>query len=213
MDPLIDRLLDSKVKPANASRVRRGIASGVIITSMAAASTALFTGAVFTDTERVDNSEFTSGTVDITTSPATTILANPNLAPGDTVTGIVEITNSGSLEYRYSATNFASTSDDKALHTQLHLRVYEVRDASQCSEAGPAGGTPLGSKVGISTSEEPLFGDRTQGGQEGDRVLAAGASERLCVRVDLPLDTPNEFQDATTSLSFTFYAEQTANNA
>ena len=213
MDPLIERLLDSKVKPTNPGRVRRGVASGVIIASMAAASTALFTGAVFTDTERVDNSEFTSGTVDITATPAKTILANPNLAPGDTVVGVVEIKNSGSLEYRYSATGFASTIDDKALHTQLQMRVYAVRDPSQCTGTGPAGATPLATKAGISATEESLFGDRAQGAQAGDRVLAAGASELLCVRVDLPLDTPNEFQDATTSLSFTFYAEQTANNA
>ena len=213
MDPLIGKLLDGNVKRTSRARVRRAVASGVILTTMAVASTALVTGAVFTDTERVDGSQFTTGTVDVSTTPTTTILESPNLAPGDTVTGVIEMKNSGSLEYRYAATDFATNEDGKELHTQLQLAVYAVSTRSQCTKSATSSMTPLGSKAGVSLTEENLFGKRTQGADTGDRTLASGDSELLCVRVDLPLETPNAFQAASSSLTFGFYAEQTANNA
>ena len=57
-----------------------------------------------------------------------------------------------------------------------------------------------------------MFGDVAQGFQAGDRTLIAGASENLCVLVALPLATGNAYQSATTTATFTFNAEQTANN-
>ena len=57
-----------------------------------------------------------------------------------------------------------------------------------------------------------LFGDNTQGAQVGDRSLAVGASEILCFRVSLALSAPNSIQNAATTATFTFDAEQTANN-
>jgi hypothetical protein len=46
----------------------------------------------------------------------------------------------------------------------------------------------------------------------GDRVLAPATSEDLCFTVSLPLATGNAYQGATTATTFTFAAEQTANN-
>jgi hypothetical protein len=42
--------------------------------------------------------------------------------------------------------------------------------------------------------------------------MAVNTSETLCFRVNLPLATGNGFQSATTTATFTFDAEQTANN-
>jgi hypothetical protein len=55
-------------------------------------------------------------------------------------------------------------------------------------------------------------GDASQGSQAGDRSLDAATSEILCFRVSLPSSTGNAFQGATTTATFTFSAEQTANN-
>ena len=55
-------------------------------------------------------------------------------------------------------------------------------------------------------------GSSAQGANAGDRNLAAGASEVLCFRVSLALSTGNAFQGATSAATFTFDAEQTANN-
>jgi hypothetical protein len=56
------------------------------------------------------------------------------------------------------------------------------------------------------------FGDPQVGANVGDRELAGGASETLCFRVTLPVDTDVLYQNASTSVTFTFSAEQTANN-
>jgi hypothetical protein len=57
-----------------------------------------------------------------------------------------------------------------------------------------------------------MIGDPTQGGQAGDRTLAAGSSETLCFKASLSLGTTNAYQGATSTYTFTFAAEQTANN-
>jgi 3-oxoacyl-(acyl-carrier-protein) synthase len=46
----------------------------------------------------------------------------------------------------------------------------------------------------------------------GDRALAGLANETLCFKATLPLSTNNTFQNTSTSVTFTFDAEQTANN-
>jgi hypothetical protein len=56
------------------------------------------------------------------------------------------------------------------------------------------------------------LGNPSQGAQTGDRTLAGGASEVLCFRVSLPLSAGNTLQGATSDATFTFDAEQTANN-
>ena len=57
-----------------------------------------------------------------------------------------------------------------------------------------------------------LVGDPTQGSQAGDRTLNATANEVLCFYVSLPLSAANSSQGASTTTTFTFDAEQTANN-
>jgi hypothetical protein len=73
---------------------------------------------------------------------------------------------------------------------------------------GP-GGLPgdLGSDPAIN-----VIGDPAQHAQSGDRTLAASANEVLCFQVELPSSTGDAYQNATTTATFTFYAEQTANN-
>jgi hypothetical protein len=46
----------------------------------------------------------------------------------------------------------------------------------------------------------------------GNRVLAGGANETLCIRVAEPLATGNTFQGASSVVTATFDAEQTAND-
>ena len=82
-----------------------------------------------------------------------------------------------------------------------------------CTDAGfGASGTveyagPLGS-----TATAAILGNVAQGNQAGDRTLAAGTNEVLCMNVRLPLATVNTSQGQTTTATFTFAAEQTANN-
>ena len=53
---------------------------------------------------------------------------------------------------------------------------------------------------------------RSRADARRDRVLAAAGTEVLCFYVSLPIGAGNTLQGATTTTTFTFDAEQTANN-
>jgi hypothetical protein len=168
--------------------------------------------ALFTDSAAVDANSFTTGTIDISTNPTTAVVTFSNMAPGDDVTAPIVIANDGSLELRYAVTSAATDADLKGLMSQLDFTIKS--DVSACTNAGfGADGDvvyvtgDLGSLAGIN-----VIGDPTTGDQAGDRVLAASANETLCFNVVLPIGTGNAYQDATTTATFTFAAEQTVNN-
>ncbi|CAG0928957.1 spore coat-associated protein N [Thermoflexales bacterium] len=168
--------------------------------------------ALFTDSAAVDANSFTTGTIDISTNPTTAVVTFSNMAPGDDVTAPIVIANDGSLELRYAVTSAATDADSKGLMSQLDFTIKS--GVTVCDNAGFAtDGTvvyatnDLGSLAGIN-----VIGDPTTGAQAGDRVLAASANETLCFNVVLPIGTGNAYQDATTTATFTFAAEQTVNN-
>jgi len=97
----------------------------------------------------------------------------------------------------------ATNDDAKGLRDELVLTVRD--EGSGC-------GTFDGAVLYTGALSAAAFGDPAQGAQAGDRVLAAGADEVLCFRIALPIGSGNAFQDAATSATFTFSAEQTANN-
>ena len=83
--------------------------------------------------------------------------------------------------------------------------------AANCTAGTFAGGTVQFGPAVLGASG-PVFGNPTQGAQAGDRALGAASNEQLCFVAALPLSTGNAFQAATTTVSFTFDAEQTKNN-
>lgn len=164
--------------------------------------------ALFTDQETVAGNAFATGTVDLLATPATAVVTAAAMAPGDQVTAPLDIANSGSLELRYSA---ISTTTEDTLATQLDLTVKT--GVTVCDDANwTTDGTIVYTGVLGSTGTSALFGSSVQGAQAGDRVLAAGANEALCVNVTLPLATGNASQGLTSTATFRFDAEQTANN-
>lgn len=164
--------------------------------------------ALFTDQETVAGNAFSTGTVDLLATPATAVVTAPAMAPGDQVTAPLDIANSGSLELRYSAT---STTTENVLAAELDLTIKT--GVTVCDDANwAATGTVIYNGDLGSTATIALFGSAVQGAQAGDRVLAAGANEILCVNVSLPLATGNASQGVTTTATFSFDAEQTANN-
>ena len=71
---------------------------------------------------------------------------------------------------------------------------------------------PRGASVYSGTLNAAAFGSVATGNDAGDRILDAVTSENFCFTVHLPDTTGNAYQGATTSTTFTFAAEQTANN-
>ena len=164
---------------------------------------------LFTDTASVPANTFTTGTVDISTNPATALVTFSDMAPGDEVVNPITVSNDGSLELRYAVTSI--TTED-TLAAQLDLTIKS--GVTTCTTGGfGVDGTvvyatgDLGSMASIN-----VIGDPTQGAQAGDRTLAASGSEVLCFNVSLPSSTNNTFQGLTTTATFAFQAEQTKNN-
>ncbi len=176
------------------------ITAGMLGTFVAADSLA-----VFTDSEVNAANVFDSGILQIEDSPASAAVTLTGMAPGDSVISPLIITNNGSLPERYAMSTVATNTDAKGLAAQLGLTI-RIKTVAACSaEDGAIIYGPASLALG-------LFGSNAQGAQAGDRTLAASAAETLCFKVLLPLSTGNAFQGATTTVTFTFDAEQTANN-
>lgn len=172
----------------------------------------LASSALFTDNATVTNNSLTNGTVDIATDPASTAISTSNMAPGDTAYGTVKVSNSGTLALRYAMTSSATNTDSKALASQLQMTIKS--GVASCDSGGFSAGSTIynaGALGGLGSSIA-IIGDSATGQQSGDRTLAAGADETLCVRVNLPSSTSNTYQGAATTATFSFAAEQTTNN-
>lgn len=166
--------------------------------------------AVFTDSDSVAANTFTSGNVELTTSPTTALVTYSNMAPGDEVVNPITVTNAGSLDLRYA---LLSTTTENTLAGALQLTVKT--GVATCTTGGFAGSGTVVYNAGVlgTTTGTKVLGDAAQGAQAGDRALAAGANETLCVRVNLPLSTTGSaYEGVTTTATFTFDAEQTKNN-
>ena len=181
----------------------------LLVVGIVAASLGVASNAIWTDSEDVDANVFSTGTLDIGTSPTTALVTFSDMAPGDEVTAEITVSNAGSLDLRYAVT---STTTEDTLAAQLDLTIKS--GVTTCTNAGfDTDGTvvyatgDLGSTTGID-----VIGDPTQGDDTGDRTLAATANEDLCFNVELPSSTGDSFQGLTSTATFTFAAEQTDNN-
>lgn len=179
---------------------RRGIVALLAAVSLLTIGAGSISLAQFTDSASSTWS-FTAGTIDVNTNPAV-FTSISNMMPGDTNTQALTVTNAGSGDLRYALSTVATN----ALGNQLQLTI-------KAQDAGGGCAAFTGTSVLAATTLNGAgFGSSAQGAQAGDRTLAAGASEVLCFRVSLALSTGNAFQGATSAATFTFDAEQTANN-
>jgi len=162
--------------------------------------------ALFTDDVDVDNNQFTTGTVDLTTNPTTAVFNVGVMMPGDDRYGQLTVNNSGTADFRYSMTTSATNPDTKNLRSQLTV---EVREKAAGACAADFTGTQVVASTGLTSA---AFGSSAQGADPGDRTLVATSGQDVfCFKVSLP-DVGNTYQGATTVATFSFHAEQTANN-
>ena len=183
----------------------RLLAIGLSAVAVLGLSVGAMSLALFTDDVDADNNSFTTGTVVLSATPATALFNVGVMMPGDNNYGQLTVANAGTASFRYSMTTSATDPDTKDLRTQLQLEV-------RAKAAGTCAADFTGSAVVPNTTlEGASFGDATQGQDTGDRVLASG-NEVFCFRVSLPSGTGDSYQGATTVATFSFHAEQTANN-
>ncbi len=150
--------------------------------------------ALWTDQGTSANNTFTAGTIDISLTGNNPLPFSVSaMAPGDSVTGTIDVVNSGTLQLRYAMT---TTGDGSSiLDEQLDCVIM-------------VGATTLYSGKLSSAA----IGNPAQGSQAGDRTLSPSASETLTFTVSMPIDTSNSYQGTTCTVGFVFNAEQTANN-
>jgi len=188
------------------------VATSLVVIGLLAGIGAFGVLSIFTGTANNPDNAFTAGAVEISTSPASAFITYSSMAPGDKVTQSLTVSNDGDLEFRYAVTSLATNTDSKGLRAQLDLTIKSGVTTCTNAEFDTDGdllydADDLGSDPAIN-----VIGDPTQGDDSGDRTLAASGSEVLCFQVELPQGTGDAFQDATTTATFAFEAEQTTDN-
>jgi spore coat-associated protein N len=174
-------------------------AIGAAAVAVLTISVSMFSIAVFTDDDSVD-ADFTTGDISLVAGSNPASVAVTDMMPGDDSRFEITVTNDGSGDLRYA---MEATADGDLADAPLKLTVRTGECADWSTGTGVVAEADL---VGAG------FGDEAQGQDSGDRPLAATASETFCFQVGLPLATGNDYQDASATATFTFYAEQTANN-
>jgi hypothetical protein len=181
--------LDTATAERRRRRRRRGLIVLLLTFSLASLGAGLFSLALFTDTDA--------------TSPST-LFSVTGLMPGDSGSATLTVANNGSAQLRYAMDSTSTNGDGLGLRSLLNMTIT----AGAC----PGAGAPLyNNALWTDATTHARFGSNAAGSQAGDRILNAAASEQLCFAWSLPLATTTG-QGATTTATFTFYAEQTANN-
>ena len=174
---------------------RRGLIVLLLSLSLSTLGAGAMSLAIFTDSD-ASTGAFTAGTIDISSTPE--VLFNVTaMMPGDSGQATLDVANLGTGALRYALT---SATDNAGLAAAMTLDI----DAGACGAT--TGNLYSGSLTGAA------FGSTVQGAQAGDRALAAGADEDLCFSWAFDLDAANALQGATVNVTWTFAAEQTANN-
>ena len=180
-------------------RRRRGILAVLLGLTVVSLGAGMFSLALFTDQTTVSGS-FATGTVDLTSTPLPLTLNITGMVPGDTVNQQITVANAGTASLRYAMSTVATGT----LGTALTLTVRTI--GTSCAVFD---GTTV---VNAATLNGAAIGSSAVGNQAGDRTLAFAGSEVLCFRFLLPTATGNALQNQSTTATFTFDAEQTANN-
>jgi hypothetical protein len=183
---------------ARRSKRRRALFAVLLAASFATLGAGAMSLAIFTDSDAT-NGSWTSGTIILGVTTTTAFTAT-DILPGDTGNQTVHVNNTGTGALRYAMTSSADNTDGKGLAAQVDLTIQ----AGTC--AAPGATLFTGKLSGAA------LGNVAQGAQAGDRTVASGGTDNLCFSWSFPLSSGNGFQAAATTATFTFDAEQTANN-
>ena len=214
---------------------RRVLLSLGILAAMATV-VSLGSYALFTASAPVPNELFSTGTLSIGTSPSSAIATLSNMLPGDTVTGLETLTNTGSEDLTsyqlVTSVTAATPTNPNVLTTDATngLLMWVQRCSVAYTGTGSSatcGGTPhdvvgtsaapvailntfsLSSNAFCTTNAAVTAAVRTARGTTCDGNITGG-TDFLKVRVSLPsgAGTGNTFQGLSTTLSFTFDGSQ-----
>jgi hypothetical protein len=199
--------MTTKTATLAASSTARKVVGSLGVIGAAAAVAGMGTFGTFTDSTTPVTTTIASGTVDIDlTGPAVSVPVNASaFVPGDSVTGIVNLTNKGTVELGSitlgtSAAASSILTDNTTHGLQLTLRSCSV--AWSADKTCSTGATQLsaGPAVGVRTLVNPA-------------ALAVNGTDYLAYTISLPTTADNSFQNKSTTLSLTFTGTQRTGTA
>ncbi|HUF06887.1 MAG TPA: TasA family protein [Candidatus Binatia bacterium] len=192
------------------TRGRRRLAALAIGLGLLGTFSAAMSLAVFTDQETVDGT-FSTGSIVLDAAEIDALtLSVAALMPGDAVTDDVVVENDGTAQLRYAISTATTDPDGKGLRDALNVTIRTIDVTTPGTPCNDFDGTIL--YDGVMGAATAAVGSPAAGADAGDRTLAGLSNETLCFRVSLPLATGNAHAAATAVTTFTFDAEQTANN-
>lgn len=139
--------------------------------------------AAFTATATNTGNVFSTGTLNLTTSPSSGFISMSNMKPGDTVNATLNVTNPGTLSETYNITG--NVAGEIPFITELQLQVLN-------------GATPY---YGPGTIEGLTSG-------HGQIPLTSNTTNNMTFIVTLPTGAPNTVQGQTANATFTFNGVQ-----
>jgi hypothetical protein len=190
---------------ALAAHPRRTV--GALAVVLAAVGITVGSGANFTARAANPANTFTAGTLGIDDSKgngssATAILSAPNLKPGDSAPGTVDIQNTGSVAGTFTlSTSSASDSTGVSLLGELDVRIEDC--GAYTTVNGTLTAPACGSGRVLSASNAKLNGV----GPIDLGSFAAGEKHRYKFDVTLPQSTDNTFQAKSASIAFVWDAQ------
>jgi hypothetical protein len=154
--------------------------------------------AAFADSEVLATNHLGAGILDLEIGEQTVTFEANNLAPGDTVSGQLELVNAGTLPILLEV---AANSDGDPLAQWLSFDLW--KSATVCS---PDDTDPLfSSDVVLTTSRAVLLSSSAETSSDDNR-LAVGENAIFCLGSQLLLDAPNEVQGRRTEIDLVVVA-------
>jgi predicted ribosomally synthesized peptide with SipW-like signal peptide len=180
------------------------------------ALTTVGTLALFTDQEAIGANLFDTGKIDLSLGTASAVVTFPSgMMPGDSAgPNALTVSNAaGSSSLRYAVSVATSTTDSPSKNLdQVLTLVVKTMDTDTAGCANFNGTQLFSGDLAASATSGEVIGSAATGDDSGDRALAVNGSEILCFQVTLPTSATNAVASADATATFTFDAEQTANN-
>jgi hypothetical protein len=184
--------------PAERRRRRRLLLIVLLaLSAVPSITTSMISIALFADDLLLAPDAWAPAPVDVRAEPALVLEAS-GMVPGDMRSGELVVDNLGVDPIRYA---IVTTTSDPDAHGLGDALVAELRAGAGC-----------GARTGDLLYSGPLsglaMGDPVAGTQSGDRLLGPAERELLCLRVTLPVGSPNIYQDASATTTLTVTAER-----
>jgi spore coat-associated protein N len=183
----------------------------MLVIGIAGSTVSYGTFATFTATVSSTGNTFSTGTLTLSTTPASlaALLSVGTLKPGDTISRPLTITNSGSISAVLTLTT-ATTSTPTLLSTDTTNGLQFKVD--RCSQAW-TGSSPTFTCGGTTTADVVSSRSIVQGTPISIGNLPVSGSDFLLITVSLPSTAGNTFQSLSETFSFNFTATQVAGEA